>query len=48
MKVVFGQLGDVAGGLIKGGAAAVKDVGQTLQKTGKGLFDNLKKVVPQQ
>lgn len=43
MKVVFGQLGDVAGGLIKGGGAAVKDAGQTLQKTGKGLFDNLKK-----
>ena len=48
MKVVFGQLGDVTGGLIKGGSAAVKEVGQTLQKTGKGLFDNLKKVVPQQ
>ena len=43
MKVVFGQLGDVAGGLIKGGGAAVKDATQTLQKTGKGLFDNLKK-----
>ena len=43
MKVVFGQLGDVAGGLIKGGSAAVKDAGQTLQKTGKSLFDNLKK-----
>ena len=48
MKAVFGQVADVAGGLIKGGSAVLKDTGQTLQKTGKGLFDNLKKVVPQQ
>ena len=48
MKAVFGQVADVAGGLIKGGSAVLKDAGQTLQKTGKGLFDNLKKVIPQQ
>ena len=46
MKVVFGQLGDVAGGLIKGGSAVVGEAGQVLQKSGKGLFDNLKKAIP--
>jgi len=45
-KVVLGQLGDVAGGLIKSGGAVINDAGQILQKSGKGLFDNLKKVVP--
>ena len=48
MDTVFGQLGAVAGEMIKGTGAAVNNAGQTLQKTGKGLFDNLKKVVPQQ
>ena len=47
MDTVFGQLGAVAGEMIKGAGATVKDAGQTLQKTGKGLFDNLKKAIPQ-
>ena len=42
MKVVFGQLGDLTGGLIKG----IGNTGQTLQKTGKGLLDSIKKAVP--
>ena len=48
MNVVFGQLGDVAGGLIKGFGGLGKDATQSLQKTGKGLFDSLKKAIPQQ
>jgi len=45
-KVVLGQLGDVAGGLLKGGGAVVNNTEKVLQKTGKGLLDNLKKAVP--
>ena len=45
-KIVLGQLGDVAGGLIKGGGAALNDTEKILQKSGKSLFDNLKKAVP--
>jgi len=47
MNVVFGQLGDVAGGLIKGASGFGKDAAQTLQKSGKGLFDNIRKAIPQ-
>ena len=54
MKVVFGQLGDVAGGLIKNAGELSKSLGgvgkdaaQTLQQTGKGLFDNVRKAIPQ-
>ena len=47
MKIVFGQLGDIAGGLIKDGGSAGKEVTQTIQKSGKGLFDNIKKAIPQ-
>ena len=47
MDTVFGQLGAVAGEMIKGAGAAVNEAGQTLQKTGKGLFDNIKKAIPQ-
>jgi hypothetical protein len=53
-QVVFGQLGNVAGELVKGvgdtfkGAGdAVKGAGDALQKTGKGLFDGIKKAIPQ-
>jgi len=53
-QVVFGQLGGVAGELVKGvgdtfkGAGdTVKGASDTLQKTGKGLFDGFKKAIPQ-
>ena len=47
MNVVFGQLGDIAGGLIKDVGGIGKGAAQTIQKTGKGLFDNIKKAIPQ-
>lgn len=43
MNTVFGQVGAVAGEMIKGVGEAVKGAGDTLQKTTKGLFDAFKK-----
>lgn len=47
MNTVFGQVGDVAGVLVKGLGDVTKGATDTLQKTGKGAFDKLKQVVPQ-
>ena len=43
MDTVFGQIGNVAGEMIKGVGGAVKGAADTLQKTTKGLFDIFKK-----
>ncbi len=43
MDTVFGQVGAVAGEMIKGVGGAVKGASDTLQKTTKGLFDAFKK-----
>jgi uncharacterized protein involved in outer membrane biogenesis len=47
MRTVFGQVGEVAGELVKGFNEAAKGATQSLEKTGQGLMDSLKKVVPQ-
>jgi len=46
-QTVFGQVGDVAGSLVKGFGDATKGATGTLQKTGQGVFDSIKKAVPQ-
>jgi len=46
MRTVFGQVGEVAGDLVKGVGEAAKGATETLQKTGQGLFDSIKKAVP--
>jgi len=43
MDTVFGQVGAVAGEMIKGAGEAIKGATDTLQKTTKGLFDAFKK-----
>jgi hypothetical protein len=42
MSTILGPIGDVAGDLVKGG---LKDVGQNLEKTSKGLMDSLQKEI---
>ena len=46
MRTVFGQVGEVAGELVKGFGEATKGATESLQKTGQGLMDSLKKAVP--
>ena len=46
MRTVFGQVGAVAGDLVKGLGGATKGATDTLQKTSQGLFDSIKKAVP--
>jgi uncharacterized protein involved in outer membrane biogenesis len=43
MDTVFGQVGAVAGEMIKGAGEAIKGAGDSIQKATKGLFDSLKK-----
>ena len=47
MDTVFGQLNAVAGEMLKTVSGIGKDAAQTIQKTGKGLFDSFKKAIPQ-
>ena len=47
MNVVFGQLGGVAGELIKNVGGLGTDAVQSIQKSGKGLFDSIRKNIPQ-
>lgn len=47
-RAVFGQVGEVAGELLKGAGGALKGASDDIQKTGKGLMDTLKKAVPSQ
>ncbi len=47
MRTVFGQVGEVAGDLVKGLGGVTKGATETLQKSSQGLFDSIKKVVPQ-
>ena len=47
MDTVFGQLNAVAGEMLKTVGGIGKDAAQTIQKTGKGLFDSFKKAIPQ-
>jgi hypothetical protein len=48
MKTILGPLGDVAGDLVKGVGGTLKGTSQTIEKTGKGFFDTIKKAVPGQ
>lgn len=47
MRTMLGPIGSVAGDLVTDVGSTAKQAGETLQKTGKGLFDTLKKAVPQ-
>lgn len=47
MNTVFGQVGEVAGEIMKGWGSATKGATDTMQKTGKGVFDKLKQAAPQ-
>ncbi len=47
MRTMLGPVGNVAGGLVQDVGGVAKQAGETLQKTGKGLFDSLKKAIPQ-
>jgi uncharacterized protein involved in outer membrane biogenesis len=47
MSTILGPLGDVAGDLVKGVGGALKGTTQNLEKAGQGLFNDLKKAVPQ-
>ena len=48
MSTILGPLGDVAGDLVKGVGGALTGAEKTLEKSGKGLFDTIKKTVPGQ
>jgi hypothetical protein len=47
MRTVFGSVGEVAGDLVKGLGDVTKGATETLQKSSQGLFDSIKKAVPQ-
>jgi len=46
MRTMLGPVGNVAGDLVKDAGKTMKGAGDSLQKTGKGLLDDLKKAVP--
>ncbi len=47
MNTIFGQVGQVAGELMKGLGSSTKGATDTLQKSGKGMVDKLKQAAPQ-